>query len=226
MHVKNLVAELNSRGETTQDLLVNLFKGYAVASDKTFRGYIQTKEDTYDEKGDVNPNELMQLASNKFKVLVDKGLWNAPTAEEEKIVALEAKIKSLSRKQTNDHSKNKTSKRKESPNKDNKQQQKKKYTKPVWKTTPPKEGERSEKDNNSRKYHWCPKHKMWTVHSPQECKGTGYNLVTQKKKEEKKSSNANQDTIDVEDLVEASTLEILHDEGYNNQSLKVDGYEY
>ena len=97
MYVKNLIAELLSRGETTNDLLVNLFKGYGVASDKMFRDYISHKEDRYDEGEDIIPDELMNLASNKYKVLKDKGLWNAPSSEEEKIIALEAKIKDLTK---------------------------------------------------------------------------------------------------------------------------------
>ncbi len=37
MYIKNLVSELHSRGEITHDLLINLFKGYAVSTDATFR---------------------------------------------------------------------------------------------------------------------------------------------------------------------------------------------
>ena len=36
LYVKELMQRLSARGETTQDLLVNLFKGYASASDNTF----------------------------------------------------------------------------------------------------------------------------------------------------------------------------------------------
>ena len=39
----------------------------------------------------------MELADNCFKVLKQKGLWNAPSAKEEKILALEAKIQKLER---------------------------------------------------------------------------------------------------------------------------------
>jgi hypothetical protein len=45
----------------------------------------------------------MQAAKNKYDTMVEKGIWNAPTAEE-KIIALKAKlattVKSLSKKLT------------------------------------------------------------------------------------------------------------------------------
>ncbi|KAI2507909.1 hypothetical protein MHU86_6567 [Fragilaria crotonensis] len=39
----------------------------------------------------MTPDELMLAAKNKYDSMVEKGTWNAPTAEE-KIVALEAKL--------------------------------------------------------------------------------------------------------------------------------------
>ena len=47
-YVNDLVDSLTARGETTQDLLSNLFKGYAVASDETFVKYMELKESNYD----------------------------------------------------------------------------------------------------------------------------------------------------------------------------------
>ena len=41
---------------------------------------------------------------------------------------------------------------------------------PTWKTVPPKEGEELIKTVNGKKYHWCPNHKAWTLHTPEECK--------------------------------------------------------
>ena len=42
------------------------------------------KADEYDEVKYIDPNKLMQIASNKFKVLVEKGTWNSPSLSEEK----------------------------------------------------------------------------------------------------------------------------------------------
>ena len=49
MYVKNLVGQLRARGEYTNDLLINLFKGYLAATDKSFTTYIDKKLETYEE---------------------------------------------------------------------------------------------------------------------------------------------------------------------------------
>jgi hypothetical protein len=64
-----LIEGLSSRGETTHDLLTNLFKGYKAASDRQFIAYIKKKEDDYDEGNNIDPTTLMTLAANKYKIL-------------------------------------------------------------------------------------------------------------------------------------------------------------
>ncbi len=43
-----------------------------------------------------------------------------------------------------------------------------------WKLKAPKDGESTSKmvlsDGEKKKYHWCEYHKLWTIHSPKECK--------------------------------------------------------
>ena len=68
-YVQTLLEALNARGETTTDLLTNLFIGYAACSDKTFVKYIADKQADYEEGKDLEPNELMVLADNKYKIL-------------------------------------------------------------------------------------------------------------------------------------------------------------
>eukprot|EP00978_Attheya_sp_CCMP212_P001859 scaffold3831_cov35-Attheya_sp.AAC.1 len=89
-HVQLLMKALTARGETTNDLLSNLFKGYLAASDKVFLLYMTCKQEEYEEGKVYNPKMIMNLANTKYKTLKQKGEWNAPTAEEEKILALEA----------------------------------------------------------------------------------------------------------------------------------------
>ena len=59
--VKTQRAALIARGETTQDLLVNLFKGYKSATDTKFVTYIEAKEDEYNEGKDISADSLMDL---------------------------------------------------------------------------------------------------------------------------------------------------------------------
>ena len=98
-YVKLLVQLLHTRGETTIDLLTNLFKGYAAASDQVFRSYIERKLETWEESGGdddtMGADALMTLANEKFKIMKNKGTWIAQSANEEKITALTAKIAKL-----------------------------------------------------------------------------------------------------------------------------------
>jgi hypothetical protein len=66
-YVQSLLEALNARGETTTDLLTNLFKGNAACSDKTFVRYIADKQEDYEEGKTMDATELMVLAENKFK---------------------------------------------------------------------------------------------------------------------------------------------------------------
>ena len=84
---------LIARGEDTTDLMVNLFKGYMTAKDKEFREFIKTQKNKYEIEGvDMTVDQLMQLAETKYKALVQTKEWNAPTKEQEQIVALTAQL--------------------------------------------------------------------------------------------------------------------------------------
>jgi hypothetical protein len=48
-YVKTQVIALEARGETTTDLLVNVFKGYETAQDLEFALFIKRKKDAYDK---------------------------------------------------------------------------------------------------------------------------------------------------------------------------------
>jgi hypothetical protein len=77
-YVKSQIKNLSTWGETSSDLLINLFKGYKVANDVEFLDFIRRKENSYEEGEDINSNNLMADALMKYKArkLVDK--WSAP----------------------------------------------------------------------------------------------------------------------------------------------------
>jgi len=84
---------VTARGEITQDLLANLFKAYKAVTDREFVTYIHKKEDKYEEGVNIDTDTLMLQADNKFKTMFQA--WNAPSPEEEKILALETQIQKL-----------------------------------------------------------------------------------------------------------------------------------
>ena len=95
-YVQILVASLQSRGESSNDLLVNLFKGYEAASDKDFRTYVSNVQDDYDDgRLELTPDSLMVQMDTKFKALQVKGKWQANKEDEEKLIALESTVTDL-----------------------------------------------------------------------------------------------------------------------------------
>jgi hypothetical protein len=175
-HVKSLVQALAARNQTTTDLLINLFKGYGAVSDVEFRGWLTRKQELHEEGTEITPDELMMAAKNKYDTMVERGTWNAPTAEE-KIVALEAKldstVKTLNKKVSFELGKKKGDK------KSNDKNSKKKSDKPGDhpKTWPkPKAGEKKKATFKGFEWYWCGKDtggkcEKWRAHKPKECKG-------------------------------------------------------
>ena len=98
MYVKNLVDQLRARGEYTNDLLINLFKGYLLATDKLFTAYIDKQLEAYKECQDITVDQLMLWARNKYDLLLDKDTCNPPTEQEEKIIVLQAQVKETVKK--------------------------------------------------------------------------------------------------------------------------------
>jgi hypothetical protein len=99
-YVELLIDLLLAHGETKTDLLMNLFKGYLAANNKTFVAYIDRKQENYKEGNGIATKDLMTMADNKFKLLKEGNRWNAPLEDEEKILALHTEIKNLQKQAT------------------------------------------------------------------------------------------------------------------------------
>jgi hypothetical protein len=168
-YVKAQIKSLSARGETSSDLLVNLFKGYKAANDVEFLDFIRRKENAYKEGEDVNTNNLMADALVKYKARKLVGKWSAPTKEQGQILALTAQVELL--KSAKSPSSKKT--QGETPGKP-----KRKDNKWAWKDIFPKAGEPTTKEFEGKLYHVnCQYHpNQWVCHSEQECSknpGTG-----------------------------------------------------
>jgi hypothetical protein len=184
-YVKGLLRDLEARGETTQDLLTNLFKGYKAASDEKFVEYILSKEDDYDD-GDttITAKHLMDIAVNKYRTRLQAKTWRAPTEAEEKIIALEVKLQSLIKQQKKY--------KKSVDNKKNKDKSNSK-DKPAWMKIPPKTGEANIKSKDSKTYHWCKHHKAWVMHKPEDCRIANANKGNDTKSPNKDTAKPDRD---------------------------------
>ena len=156
--IQQQLTGLRARGEATLDLLPNLFKGYVAAEDENFQAYIKEKKSRYDEGLDdpeITPELLMTLASNKYKVMVDTGLWMAPNKEQVKILALKSQIKQLSDKKSG-------------------KARTENYVRPAWMNVKPSDEDIASdktKTVEGKKYWWCQKHGYYCQHSTEKCRG-------------------------------------------------------
>ena len=76
------------------------------ALDKDFTTYIKQKKNDYEEGQDLQEYDLMTMAENKFKSLVHSGEWNAQSKEQKEILALTAKLESITKKKKSERKKN------------------------------------------------------------------------------------------------------------------------
>jgi hypothetical protein len=195
-HVRLLIDSLAARGETTQDLLSNLFKGYNAVNDKVFVSYIGRKLEKYEEGESMTSEMLMQLGNNKFKLLKEAGQWNAPSIDEEKILALQTEVKKLQKNIT-------TSKKTDSKKTDKKSKvmdkvkpkTRTKLEKPSWFFKEPKEDEiHKPKFWNNRNWYFCsPKtggkcEGKYRAHKPADCEGRAYIFEKKRKPAVEKDS--------------------------------------
>ena len=189
LHVRVQRDALMSRGETSSDLLTNLFTAYEAVEDKVFHDYMVGQQDQYhDGRVDFCVDSLMDLALNKFKMLVESKRWNLPSVQDAKleaqIVALTAKLEYFKANKSLKEVKN---------DKREKARKAKLSKKWAWKLVPPKEDDPKTKTVDTKEYHWCSNHASWTVHTAKECNMSPQGMsppVKIPKKPEDKSAKA------------------------------------
>ena len=201
-YVKLLVRSLQARGQRVETLLSHLFKGYLAASDKNFVKYMNNKKDRYEEGIEMDADRLMQLADNKYRLLKGRDEWDAPTAEEEKIMALQAAVESLTRnskkrKTTKPKSSDKTGNSKKQGNRQRGKNQN--PPKPNWMFQRPPEGELHKPRNwNGNEWWFCDPDTggkcdgKYRRHKPQDCEGRAFKgkFNNKRKGDEEKGSTA------------------------------------
>jgi hypothetical protein len=190
-YVKTQLAGLKARGETTNDLLTNLFKAYLNVSDEAFVRYIELKKIAFEDGQEIKPDALMSLALNKYATLKQQGKWKALTPTDEKLVALSAQFKEIKDKNLKLTSALKKALKSRGKDKGSKaERDKKKKQNQEWKKIPPKDGEAKQKSVGKNTYHWCDKHKAWTVHKPEDCRLSESQEETKHKKAPKEKGKA------------------------------------
>ncbi len=178
-------SQIIAQGATVNDPIGIIFEAYSVFPCYNFMTYMKRQHDNYlDGKLTITHEALMALAKAKMDYLKLKGKWGAKSPDNEKIVAMAAKITALKgqlklnpklsaiaeegkKKQNKGDKGEKGKKWKNKKNTSNKKDQKRDET---WKQVPPKENEKKEKQVGKYTYNWCKHHMAWTVHKPSDCK--------------------------------------------------------
>ena len=170
-HVKSLTRDLERRRQQSTDVLTKLFKGCKAASDKVFVEYIMQKEEEYEEGSPMTADALINLEANNYKIRLRRDEWNSKSESKTKIMALEAKLMTLQKK---DNSKG-TAKKYGIYKKDSKATKKPKSDKakrenPAWMTkalSATKKGK--SKTVDSKEYWWYDALACWCRHHPSKC---------------------------------------------------------
>ena len=171
-----MIDNLHARDDTTHDLLANLFKAYAACSDQTFVKYMSGVQTRWEDDEALTPNQLMQKAAHKFKILKSKDLWEAPSAQDEKITALESVLTDM-KKKLKHFKEGKKRGNKGGRNEDSKKQKYENTKKPSWMFERPKDADLTKpREWNGAKWHYCSTetggkcHGVYRKHRPNECR--------------------------------------------------------
>jgi hypothetical protein len=163
-YVKEQLETLEAGGETTTELITNLFKGYLRAKDDTFREWVRIKKLEYnDGTYNINPNgiDFMNAAHKHYKDLLLAKEWMKMDEKQQSILALQMEIQEVKAQAA-------TAARGKRKNDGNGKRAGSNEW--AWKKVPPRPGEPKTKKFRGKTYHWCNNHKMWCLHKPSECK--------------------------------------------------------
>jgi hypothetical protein len=189
---RSLLYELNAAGETTKDLVTNLISAMEKAPDAKFQRWFSTQVDLWSmrqKNWKEDGSDLMEEAELYYKEAKQTGKWGKKASNIDTTYAFQATKDDGRRKHKTQYKDEEETSQSEIAalttqlkqyNENKKWDKEKDATKEAreakykWKLKPPKDGESTTKkvmsDGISKKYHWCEYHRLWTLHSPKECK--------------------------------------------------------
>lgn len=173
--VKSLTLSLGKMGKTSDDLPFNLIRAYKTVPVTDFKSAIERLRDDWEnspQPEQYTDVRIMDRAENKFRSLRKEGAWKVQESEEDKILALETKIKKLEKANRNltkkggNKKSNKTTKKKTSSTKLDITRKPRDITKPIT--------------FKGKKFWWCSAETGGKCngalrrHKPSECKGAEF----------------------------------------------------
>jgi hypothetical protein len=177
-YVRSQLDGLAARGQITMDLVVNLFKAYAVVKDDPFQTYISGILNSHnDGTAEITGPALMQKAVNFYKNAVTNKTWEAPSETKKQVLALTAKVEGMAKKKVRFEDRKPAAKK---PNQRAQKGPQGKPQRPDWlrfNKKPDKPGQLSKwRMWNDLKWFWCSPEShgkcdgKWRTHSPKDCR--------------------------------------------------------
>jgi hypothetical protein len=169
VYVANLRDELTGRGQQVDELVAHLFDAYTQSDPiDEFHLYIEMHRNMYADGLVLSSEQLMRHAVTKYDTINQR----SSAAQEWEPPVLALQVTSEVKKDSKEESKNELMQSLLAKlGEVNKRRNGRKI--PAWKKVAPKGNEATTKSVNNKTFHWCPKHKMWTVHKPAECTFAG-----------------------------------------------------
>ena len=177
-YVEQQVTSLASHGKISEDLTVYLFQAYETVPDEDFNKILKMKQSDY-HMGitDLESKDLINYAQKCFDVRSTntESPWLQKSKEVIEFEAMTATMETMKAdnlkltkalKSTN-KMKGKVKKGDGSKGEFKPRANTGKY---AWKDVAPKPGEDLTKKKGDKNYNWCPHHKQWTLHKPDDCK--------------------------------------------------------
>jgi hypothetical protein len=139
---------------------------------------MKNKRDSYDDGEDVQADPLMSVALAKSQSLIEYGVWNMMSPDQERLVALLSEVNMLKdhnlklSKYTQGAIKGKNpeykGKFKKAPKPSKKKSDEDKW---AWKKVPPQAGDPNTKrmPGFDKDHHWCDDHQAWILNLSEDC---------------------------------------------------------
>lgn len=177
----------------------------------------------------MSSDKLMQLADNKYRLLKEREEWDAPSPEEEKIMALEAAVQKLSKKRKNEPKKyvEKTKKSKD-------QSGKRKFVnvpKPDWMHQRPRDEDLLKpKEWNGKRWWYCHPETggkcdgEYRRHEPKDCQGKAF-MGKRRKSPSREDETVDKPNPGKRELKVAEALSTIVDNNDTESESSSDGYD-
>ena len=163
---RTIFDQMRSFGQQPPDMVPTILDSFKACPDEGLKGYVQSiLNDYYDDKIDLDNEKLLSRLEANYKIRVADGSYNVPTADQKKIIALEARLSDVLSKQAK-HSSQSNGDREGSGRSQ------------AWMTKAPsadndkckKVGDTWTLQRGNKKFVWCEHHKKWGRHKSSDCK--------------------------------------------------------